>query len=77
MASVLKPGGRLFLLCFWDAEPGNQGPRRVSRKGIEDAFAGGWAVESVEPSRYEVRHDPNDSSFQDGGPRACVVARRA
>lgn len=31
LASVLKPGGRLFLLCFSDAEPGDQGPRRVSR----------------------------------------------
>jgi hypothetical protein len=73
----LKPGGRLFLLCFSDAEPGDQGPRRVSRKEIEDAFAQGWVIESVEPSRYEVRPDPNDSSFQHGGPKAWfVVARR-
>ena len=72
LASVLKPGGRLFLLCFSDAEPGDQGPRRVSQKEIEDAFAEGWVVESIEPSRYEVRPDPNDSSFADGGPRAVV-----
>ena len=39
LASVLRPGGRLFLLCFSDAEPGNQGPRRGSRNEIEDAFA--------------------------------------
>jgi len=78
LASVLKPGGRLFLLCFSDAEPGDQGPRRVSRREIEEAFAEGWVIESVEPSRYEVRPDPNDSSFQDGGPKAWfVVARRA
>ena len=78
LASVLKPGSRLFLLCFSDEEPGDQGPRRVSRKEIEDAFAEGWVVERVEPSRYEVRPDPNDSSFADGGPRAWfVVARRA
>jgi cyclopropane fatty-acyl-phospholipid synthase-like methyltransferase len=77
LASVLKPGGRLFLLCFSDAEPGEHGPRRVSKRGIEDAFAEGWVVEGVEPSRYEVRPDPNDSSFPDGGPRAWfVVARR-
>jgi len=77
LAAVLKRGGRLFLLCFSDAEPGNQGPRRVSRKEIEDAFSEGWVVESVEPSRYEVRPDPNDSSFADGGPRAWfVMARR-
>jgi cyclopropane fatty-acyl-phospholipid synthase-like methyltransferase len=78
LASVLKPGGRLFLLCFSDEEPGDQGPRRVGRKEIEEVFADGWAVESIEPSRYEVRPDPNDGSFRDGGPRAWfVVARRA
>src|SRR6185295_13389257 len=26
LAAVMKPGGRLFLLCFSDAEPGEQGP---------------------------------------------------
>jgi cyclopropane fatty-acyl-phospholipid synthase-like methyltransferase len=78
LASVLRPGGRLFLLCFSDAEPGEQGPRRVSRKEIEDAFAGGWVVESVEPTRFEVRPDPNDISFSEGGPRAWfVVVRKA
>lgn len=78
LASVLKPGGRLFLLCFSDAEPGDQGPRRVSRKEIEDAFAGGWVIESVESARYEVRPDPKDTSFRDGGPKAWfVVVRKA
>lgn len=77
LASVLKPGSRLYLLCFSDEEPGDQGPRRVSRKEIEDGFAKDWVVESIEPSRYEVRPDPNDGSFKDGGPRAWfVVARR-
>ena len=77
LASVLKPGGRLFLLCFSDEEPGDQGPRRVSRKEIEDAFAEGWVVESIEPSRYEVRPDLKDISFSEGGPKAWfVVATR-
>jgi len=77
LASVLKPGGKFFLLCFSDEEPGDQGPRRVSRKEIEDAFAEGWVVESIEPSWYEVRPDPKDASFAEGGPKAWfVVARR-
>jgi len=77
LASVLKPGGRLFLLCFSDEEPGTQGPRRVSEKEIQDAFAEGWVVESIERSRYEVRPDPKDISFSDGGPKAWfVVVRR-
>ena len=49
----------------------------MSRKEVEDAFAGGWVIGSIEPSRYELRPDPNDSSFRDGGPKAWfVVARR-
>ena len=76
LASVLKPSGRLFLLCFSDAEPGEVGPRRVSRKEIEDAFNEGWVVESVEPTRYEVRPDPKDASFREGGPRAWFVVVR-
>jgi len=78
LATILKPGGKLFLLCFSDAEPGDQGPRRVSRKEIEDAFAEGWAVERIEPLRFEVRPDLKDFTFSEGGPKAWfVVVRRA
>lgn len=78
LASVLNPGGRLFLLCFSDAEPGDQGPRRVSRAEIADAFADGWVVERIEPTRFEVRPDPDDVGFSAGGPRAWfAVVRRA
>ena len=77
LASVLKPGGRFFLLCFSDDEPGEQGPRRVSRKEIEIAFAEGWKIESIEPSRFEVRPDLKDFTFSEGGPKAwSVVVRR-
>jgi hypothetical protein len=41
LATVLKVGGRMFMLCFSDDEPGMQGPRRVSWKAIEVAFAEG------------------------------------
>ena len=77
LATVLKPGGRLFLMCFSDEEPGEQGPRRVSKKELHDAFAEGWVIESIEPSRFEVRPDLKDLSFSEGGPRAWfVVVRR-
>jgi hypothetical protein len=78
LATILKPGGKLFLLCFSDEEPGAQGPRRVSRKEIEIAFAEGWAVESIEPSRFEVRPELKDFTFSEGGPKAWfAVAKRA
>jgi SAM-dependent methyltransferase len=76
LATVLKPGGRLFLLCFSDEEPGEQGPRRVSRKEIEYALADGWRIESIAPSRFEVRPDLKDISFSPGGPKAWFVAVR-
>jgi SAM-dependent methyltransferase len=76
LATVLKSGGRLFLLCFSDAEPGTQGPRRVSRKELDDAFAKGWAVESVEPSRFDVRPDMKDLGFSAGGPKAWFAVLR-
>jgi SAM-dependent methyltransferase len=78
LATVLKPGGRLFLVCFSDEEPGTQGPRRVSRKELHDAFAEGWAIESIEPVRFEVRPDLKDLTFSAGGPKGWIaVIRRA
>jgi cyclopropane fatty-acyl-phospholipid synthase-like methyltransferase len=78
LATVVKPGGRLFLLCFSDAEPGEQGPRRVSEAELRSAFADGWVLESLEPSRFEVRPDLKDLAFSAGGPKAWfAVLRRA
>jgi cyclopropane fatty-acyl-phospholipid synthase-like methyltransferase len=76
VASALKPGGGLFLLCFSDQEPGTQGPRRVSKKELHDAFAQGWVIESIEPARYEVRPDLKDLTFSEGGPRAWFAVIR-
>jgi 2-polyprenyl-3-methyl-5-hydroxy-6-metoxy-1,4-benzoquinol methylase len=77
LATVLKPDGHLFLLCFSDEEPGTHGPRRVSKTELHAAFAERWTIESIEPSRYEVRPDLKDLSFSEGGPRAWfVVVRR-
>jgi len=77
LASVLKPGGRLFLLCFSDEEPGTQAPRRVSQKELHDTFAQGWSIESIEPSCYEVRPDLKDVSFSEDGLKAWfAVVRR-
>src|SRR5438270_3605232 len=44
LATVVKPGGELFLLCFSDEEPGTQGPRRGAKKGMHDGFAQGWVI---------------------------------
>ena len=77
LATILKPDGRLFLLCFSDEEPGAQGPRRVPKNELNAAFGEGWSIESIEPSRYEARPDLKDITFSEGGPRAWFgVVRR-
>ncbi len=77
LAYVTRPGGRLFLLCFSDEEPGTQGPRRVTQQEIRDSFADGWAVEEVRTARYEVRPELEGISFSEGGPKAWFsVIRR-
>ena len=78
LATVLKPGGRLYLMCFSDEEPGTQGPRRISKKELHAAFAQGWDIESIEPTRVETRPDLKDFTFSEGGPKAWfAVIRRA
>jgi len=78
LATVLKPGGRLYLMCFSDEEPGAQGPRRVSKKELHAAFAQGWDIESIEPTRVETRPDLKEFTFSEGGPKAWfAVIRRA
>lgn len=65
--SVLVPGGRYFMLCFSDQQPGDQGPRRVTRDEITTAFAQGWRVDSIEPGTLDSPTDPD-------GIRAWLVA---
>jgi cyclopropane fatty-acyl-phospholipid synthase-like methyltransferase len=76
LATVLKPGGRLFLICFSDEEPGEHGPRRVSKKELHAAFAQGWSIESIEATRAEVRPDLKDVTFSEGGPKVWFVVAK-
>jgi SAM-dependent methyltransferase len=79
LAQVAKPGGRLFLLCFSDKEPGTEGPRRVSRQELYDAFADGWEIESLQPTQIEVNPEFTEMKFSQGGPKAWfgVIRRKA
>jgi SAM-dependent methyltransferase len=76
LATVLKPGGRLLLECFSDAEPGDEGPRRISQADLKTAFAAGWTIESIEPTRFEIRPDMQEMSFSPGGPKAWFAVIR-
>ncbi len=48
----LKPGARLYLICFNEDQPGTEGPRRMTQQEIRDSFQQGWQVESIVPSVY-------------------------
>jgi SAM-dependent methyltransferase len=78
LARVVEPGGRVYLMCFSDEEPGTEGPRRVSRRELDGAFADGWGVESVEPGRFALNPAFTEAAFSEGGPRAwfAVIRRR-
>jgi SAM-dependent methyltransferase len=54
LASVLRPGGRLYLMCFSDAQPGTVGPRRVRQDELRSAFTDGWTVIDIEADTFEV-----------------------
>jgi SAM-dependent methyltransferase len=55
LATALKPGGHLYLMCFSDRQPGDFGPRRVREDELRAAFSDGWDVESITAEGFEVK----------------------
>jgi cyclopropane fatty-acyl-phospholipid synthase-like methyltransferase len=54
LASALRAGGRCYLLCFSDRQPGTAGPRRVSQDELRAAFSDGWTIAGIEPETFEL-----------------------
>lgn len=73
LARVVRPGGRVHILCFSDLEPPGQGPRRVSQREIRDAFREGWDVEVIRDSRFQTTDHPEARTFSPGGPKAWLA----
>jgi SAM-dependent methyltransferase len=67
LRGTVASGGRYFMLCFSDQEPGDWGPRRVSRAEIESSFADGWRIDSIQETRIEL-------TWNAEGARAWLVA---
>ena len=59
LASALRPGGALYLMCFSDRQPGDWGPRRVSEAELRAAFADGWSITAIEAATFDITIDPN------------------
>ena len=66
LAAVIPAGGRYFMLCFSDEQPGAAGPRRVSQDEIRASFVDGWRVDSIEASVIET-------NWQDRSARAWLA----
>jgi SAM-dependent methyltransferase len=69
LASVLRPGGHLYLMCFSDRQPGTFGPRRVSQDELRAAFGDGWTILGIEADTFAL----NPGFF----PRTTAQAWRA
>ena len=54
LASVLRPGGRCYLMCFSDRQPGQWGPRRVSQDELRAAFGDGWTMVAIQAETFDV-----------------------
>jgi SAM-dependent methyltransferase len=54
LASVLRPGGSCYLMCFSDRQPGDWGPRRVRQDELVTAFADGWAVTAITADTFAI-----------------------
>lgn len=63
LASVIEPGGTLYVLCLSDEGP-DIGPHPVARDELRAAFApgDGWNVVAVERDRIQTRFHDNGAS---------------
>ena len=58
LGAVVMPGGRYFMLCFSDRQPGDWGPRRVRQDELRHCFADGWRIDSIEDAVLEITLSP-------------------
>jgi SAM-dependent methyltransferase len=47
LRDIVRPGGRYFLLCFSDRQPGTSGPRRVTQAEIRGTFFADWRLDAI------------------------------
>ena len=59
LSAVIQPGGRYFMLCFSDRQPGSFGPRRITQDEIKASFDKGWHVDSIEPAKLDTMMGPD------------------
>jgi len=55
---ILKDNGILFLKCFSDKEPMQEGPYKFSQKEIRDLFNESFKIDSIRETVYQGTLDP-------------------
>ena len=65
LAAILSPAGKYFMLCFSDREPAGYGPRRITKREIQESFFEGWSINYIRPVIFESR-------TREKGPRAWL-----
>jgi 2-polyprenyl-3-methyl-5-hydroxy-6-metoxy-1,4-benzoquinol methylase len=61
LASAMRTGATLFMLCFSDLDPGSSGPHPVSHEELTAPFtsAAGWSIASIGSERLLSRFAPD------------------
>jgi hypothetical protein len=54
---ALRPGGRAFVVCFSEREPGDWGPRRVTQQELRTTFAEGWRIDTIDAAHFLTKLD--------------------
>lgn len=54
LATLVKLGGRYYLLCFSELEPEGEGPRRVTQDEIRHTFKNGWRVNWIHEAKLKT-----------------------
>jgi cyclopropane fatty-acyl-phospholipid synthase-like methyltransferase len=71
LASVVRAGGIVYLMCFSDRQPGDFGPRRVRQDELRASFSDGWTVESIAAETFDI--NPVAGSTQAQAWLACIT----
>ena len=59
IASVLRRGGKYYMLCFSDREPDSFGPRHLSQEEIRATFRTGCRINYIREAYFENHVHPN------------------
>lgn len=58
LTAVIPSGGRYYMLCFSDRQPGTLGPRRIKQSEIREAFGpADWLVEAIDAVMMDTNMD--------------------